>query len=486
MTAKTLVFGFDGADHAYIDAMIADGELPVFARLKASSRVFNFENDAAMGAAQFWNSASIGAGPAHHGHYFYMQFKPDTYDIVPNHDSSIPEITPFWNTLDDEGFSVGVIDWHRLQPKPLKNGFLIDNWTGHDPLTDTVFLPETLKEETIRFFNGDSAAGGFASKPRVTAEDQNEYLSNLFQRIEAKTKFCEEKLAQKEWDLFMTCYAEAHDVGHYFYHLDDPNHPRYDAQLAKDVKEPLRECYRRLDEAVGRVIEAAGEGAKVFIYGGPGMEMLVSANSATEEMIRRIDLGVGAPKSGAETARQTYRSFLPLNLRRKLAPLARSIRRRFANHEYERRRFFAIPHNDNAGAVRINVKGREKHGIVTRGAEYDAVVREIDEAVRTFKNAGTGAPLVKRVVCMPYEHDGPFIDVLPDVFIEWNREGATRNVTKIISEKYGEIDIEDVDRTGDHNPSGFYWTPITYEGPPVTLPEQVTAPIVQAVKGAGA
>ncbi len=482
MTAKTLFLGFDGADHAYIDAMMADGELPVLSRLKEQSRVFNFENDPAMGAAQFWNSASIGAGPGYHGHHFYMQFKPDTYDVVPNHESSIPDITPFWNTLDEEGYAIGVVDWHRLMPKPMKNGFILDNWLGHDPLTGTVYLPETVKDETRRHFTGDTAGGGFGAFPRDTADEVRAYFDAILDRIDTKTAFCIEKLEQKDWDLFIACFSEAHDVGHYYWHLDDPKHERYDPALAEKTKEPLRDCYRRMDAAVGRLLDAAGPDARVFTYGGPGMEMLVSANEAMDEMMRRIDLGYGAPKTATDTARQGYRSLVPPQLRWKLAPLVRSIRRRFSKHHHASRRFFSVPHNDNSGAVRINVKGREKHGLINLGTEYDEVVREISEAVMTFKNPDTGAPIVKRVVCIPQEFDGPHLNVLPDLFIEWNRDGAPRNFKKIVSEKYGEIEITDVTRTGDHNASGFYWTPASYGGAPVTLPEHVTAPLVAAVK----
>lgn len=487
MTAKALFFGFDGADCGYMNAMMAEGELPAFRRLKASSRVFEFENDPAMGAANFWNAASIGAGPGHHGHYFYLQFKPKTYDVVPNHDSSLPDIKPFWNTLDDEGYSVGVVDWHRLQPKPMKNGLVIDNWLGHDPLTAAIFYPASLADDARKYFQGDAAAGGFACRKRETADELNEYLSALHKRIETKAAFCAEKIAQKDWDLFIACFAEAHDIGHYCYHVDDPNHERHDPAIARQVREPIRNCYRALDRAVGDLMEAAGTGVRIFTFGGPGMEMLVSANGVLDEMLRRIDLGVGAPKSGAETARATYRSLIPEKLRWKLAPFARAVRRRVANQDYARRRFFAVPNNDNAGAVRINMKGREKHGVVEPGAACDAVVRKITDALATFKNPDTGRPLVKRVVSTAREFDGPYRDVLPDLLIEWDRAGAPRNFHKIVSDKYGEIDVADVIRTGDHNLAGFYWTPGDYDGAPVTRPAEITAPVMQTVRaGAGA
>ncbi|WP_395073926.1 hypothetical protein [Hyphococcus sp.] len=484
MPAKILFLGFDGADPALIDEMIAEGELPAFKHVRDSSCVHPITNDPAMGAAQFWTSASIGAGPGHHGHYFYMQFKPDTYDIITNHESSLPDITPFWNLLDRDGYRVGVVDWHRMMPKPMKNGLLIDNWLGHDPLTGAVFSPLSLRSECEKYFTGDPIAGGFACKPRETAEALNDYLFHLFNRIDVKASFCTDQMRNSDWDLFITCFSDVHDVGHYFYNLCDPVHELYDHDLAAQVREPLRTCYRRLDAQIAKLIDAAGPDAKLFAYGGPGMETFVSANGAMDEMTRRIDLGVGAPLTAAETAKQKYHSLIPKELRWTLTPLARAVRRKVIVNDYAKRRFFAVPHNDNSGAVRINVKGREKHGIVARGAEFDLVVEEITEGVLTFKNADTGKPLVKRVVCVPHLYDGPYIDHLPDLYIEWNRADTPNDMRKITSEKFGDIEFSHTGRTGDHNDTGFFWSPEDAPPQSISRPEEITAPVVASVTGA--
>ncbi len=479
MPAKVLFLGFDGADPSLIDEMIAAGELPAMRHVRDASIVHAITNDPAMGAAQFWTSASIGAGPGYHGHYFYMQFKPDTYDIIPNHDSSLPDITPFWNLLDSDGYRVGVVDWHRMAPKPVANGFIIDNWLGHDPLSEPVFSPRSIAVECGKYFSGDPIAGGFACKPRDSVEALNDYLFHLFNRIDVKATFCADQLHNSEWDLFIACFSEVHDVGHYFYNLCDPVHELYDHDLAAQVKEPLRACYRRLDEQIAKLIDAAGPNAKLFAFGGPGMETFVSANGAMEEMIRRIDLGADAPLSVADTAKKTYHSLIPKELRWTLAPLARAVRRKVAVNDFAKRRFFAIPHNDNSGAVRVNVRGREKYG-----AEFDAVIEEITAGVHSFRNADTGRPLVKRVVCMPHLYDGPYIDHLPDLYVEWDRTETPNDIRRVVSEKFGEIEFSHSGRSGDHNDTGFFWAPAGAAGGPISRPEDVTAPIVASVTGA--
>lgn len=484
MGAKTLFLGFDGGDPAFIDRMIADGELPTFKALRDRSDVHNIENNPGMGAAHFWNSASIGAGPADHGHYFYLQFDPKTYDIAPVHERGLPDITPFWHSLDDQGYKIAIIDWHRMLSKPLKNGIIVDNWLVHDPLVETAWYPPSLAEEGARFFKGDPIGGGYEFIAPETADEINDFLKHFFNRTTVKTSFCVDQLEREDWDLFVACFSEAHDTGHHLFHLDDENHDQYDAALAAQVREPLRETYRHLDREMARIVAAAGPDAKVFTFGGPGMETLIGANTVFEEMLRRIDLGVEAPKSTAEVAKQQYHSIIPVRLRRRFAPLARALRRNLANSEYKRRRFFQVPHNDNSGGVRINLKGRERHGIVNPGAEYDAVIDKLEEELSSFINTDTGKPLVKFIVRMRKDYEGPHADVLPDLFVEWDRTDTDHDFKKITSAKYGDIEKPPAKRSGDHNPTGFLWAPPGASDKALALPEDIVAPVMNVVTAA--
>ena len=45
------------------------------------------------------------------------------------------------------------------------------------------------------------------------------------------------------------------------------------------------------------------------------------------------------------------------------------------------RRAFAVPNNDSVGAIRINVVGRDKYGVVQPGEEYERVCHDIAPTV---------------------------------------------------------------------------------------------------------
>lgn len=484
MAVKTVVLGLDGADHDFIGAMIAEGELPNFRRLRSAGAAHEIENDPGQGNVQFWTGAAIGAGPGWHGHYFYLQFDPKTYDIVMDYDIGLPEVTPFWETLDKEGYRAAVVDWYEMPVKPLKNGVVIHRWFAHEPLTHTEFHPPEMAEVAARYAASDPIAEGFASQPREGAEALTEFFDRLLSRIDIKASFYADQIRETDWDLYVACFSEAHNAGHYYIQLEDETHALHDPQLADELRHPLRRCYRELDKGIGKVLDAAGPDANIFMVGGPSMGKFISANSALGEIARRVDLGWNAPRSGAETAKETYHSLIPQGLRRRLAPLARLVRRKVASSDYKHRRFFAVPHNDNAGAIRINMKGREKYGVVSRGAEYDAVVKEIAEGVSSFKNPETGRSIVGRVVDVAREFDGPHRDLLPDVFIEWDRTGTHGDFTHLASEKFGEVSLPRQTRTGDHGPTGYFWAPHSNLASP-ERPACVTDHILRAVRSAG-
>lgn len=484
MTTKTLLLGFDGADCDFIEEMIAKGELPNFARLRAGSTVQVIENDPGQGNVQFWKCAAIGAGPDYHGHYFYLQFDPHTYDIRVDYEIGLPEVTPFWATLDREGYRVAVVDWYEMPVTPLTNGVFIHRWLPHESLTATEFSDETLASETSKYMPFNPIAESFESRPRNTPEELADFFQRVLSRIEGKARFIADHIRRDNWDLYVACFSDAHNIGHYYYHLQDENHRLFDPAAAAMVKKPLEQCYRALDQALGLVLDAASPETNLFVFAGPGMAPFTSANTAMDEITRRIDLGYGAPLSSAETAKKAYRSFLPNKLRRRVAPLARAIRRRFADHEYRRRRFFALPHGDGAGAIRINMRGRERHGVVAPGADYEAVVQEIKDGLSSFRDAADGRPIVKRVIDIARDYNGPYRDLLPDIFVEWDREGRKGGFQRIFSEEFGEIVVPPSTRTGDHHQRGWLWAPAKLGASTATArPEAVAATIMEAVRG---
>jgi len=123
--------------------------------------------------------------------------------------------------------------------------------------------------------------------------------------------------------------------------------------------------------------------------------------------------------------------------------------------ERKTRRFFAIMHNPDAGAVRINVLGRESHGLVHPGKEYREVCERLRNDLLALVNAETGTPVVAAVFLTHDLFTGPYLDELPDLLVEWSR---TAPVKAIQSPRIGTLKMPKLKgRTGDHWNEGVFF-----------------------------
>ena len=76
---------------------------------------------------------------------------------------------------------------------------------------------------------------------------------------------------------------------------------------------------------------------------------------------------------------------------------------------------FAVPNNDNAGAIRISVIGRDYGGLVHPGAEYRYLCDEITKAMYQLTDPVTGRAIIEEVVHLQEKYHGPFVKELPDL-----------------------------------------------------------------------
>ena len=162
------------------------------------------------------------------------------------------------------------------------------------------------------------------------------------------------------------------------------------------------------------------------------------------------------------------------------APVIRSLRtevhrrlqERRLEHDRRRRSYFAVPHNHDAGAIRINLIGRERYGRVHPGAEYEDLRRQLKEELSRLVNPATGRSVVERVVFTSDIFHGPQIDEFPDLFVVWNRREP---VTAIHSPRIGTLRLPvATQRTGDHSAAGLFiasanWLPAARLSEPVAV-----------------
>jgi predicted AlkP superfamily phosphohydrolase/phosphomutase len=459
-----LMLGIDAAEPRLIERWIADGTLPTLRRLREHGVYGRLDSSAGDLGGSPWPTFYTSQSPADHGFYSYLAWRPDAMMSARPTSEYLP-LTPFWRPLSRQGPRVVAVDIPlTYEPEPF-DGVEVSNWATHDAIVGSVTHPPELLEQIRR---------ELGPPPRQNEEYGLLPIDELFgirdqqlALIAGVESLALRLMRQERWDLFLTAFSSCHRAGH---KLWDETGATGDQTADAGIRlaDALREVYVRVDAAIGRLIDAAGEGVSVIVFSLHGMGENTTRADLLPEMLRRVlsggppaDAAVGRPgllKRVRELVPNRWRhgvkQRLPLALQDRLTAFWR-----VGRVDWSTTKAFCLV-ADLQGYIRLNVRGREAEGVVAPGEEYDRLCAEIAEGLSTFVDAGTGAPVVLEVSRADRMYaGGARRDLLPDLVVQWARTprapaGAIR------SPRYGEIEQpipgKNPDgRSGNHRPHGF-------------------------------
>ena len=239
---------------------------------------------------------------------------------------------------------------------------------------------------------------------------------------------------------------------------------------AAELADSLRQVYARVDAAIGRLVEAAGDDVRVLIFSLHGMGENTSRVDLLPEMLARVLAGgppaATAPAAGRPGLLKRMRELVPNRWRhwvKQRLPLALqdwlTTFWRVGRVDWSATRAFCLV-ADVQGYVRLNLRGREAEGIVAPGDEYDRLGAEIAAGLSTFVDGASGMPVVHEVVRADRLYQtGARRDLLPDLIVQWARTPRAPE-RSVRSPRYGAIALplpgKNADgRSGNHRPHGF-------------------------------
>jgi hypothetical protein len=118
---RVAVIGVDGCDWEVLDALIAEGRLPTFARLLregSSGPMMSIEH---LVSPRIWTTIATGRRPEEHGILDFVNER----GIPVN--STMRRAAPLWDIVSASGGTVGVIGWYVTWPAERVRGFLISD-----------------------------------------------------------------------------------------------------------------------------------------------------------------------------------------------------------------------------------------------------------------------------------------------------------------------------------------------------------------------
>ena len=481
--AKVLFIGLDSAEPELLLNWIDAGVMPTFRALQNSALWGAVATPPGLGNGATWPTLFTGVSAARHGRYHWNQFRPESYQTARFNEDTEYRHEPFWAVLSRAGRRVAVIDMVKAPLTSGINGIQLADWTTHGRTWPMRSWPPLLTDQVTARFGADPVGGHTdlpKGSPRRSPEQDKLLRDQLVDRVRIKTDLSCYYLEQGGWDLFATVFGEPHDIGHQCWHLHDPAHPLHDPDWRRRFGDPIKDVYVALDAALAALLARAGE-ATVVVFTGPGMGPHYTANDTLDTILCHLEGRRPVPRAAArKTLKSVCQRALPGTVRKRIGTLFHTVTRN--GKEY--RKCFAVRHNLDSGAIRINLVGREPNGQVRPGTDYDTFCDQLTQDLQELVNLDSGEPLVKEVIRVRDVYKGQYADKLPDLLVRWNRRVP---INWISSPKIGKIKNESLgNRTGDHTQNALFFAqgPRINPGRPLhATPIEAIAPSIAALLG---
>jgi predicted AlkP superfamily phosphohydrolase/phosphomutase len=179
---------------------------------------------------------------------------------------------------------------------------------------------------------------------------------------------------------------------HMFWRLLDPHHPAYNAELAAQYASAIPDFYRQIDEVLGEVLPKLDSHTT----------LLVLSDHGFAPYSRSFNLNTWLQKNGYISLKTDMPAddTNPLN-----------------NIDWSRTRAYGIGLN----GLYVNLRGREREGIVGAGAEADALMEEIKSKLLQVRDPQNHLAAIGRVDRATVAYQGPYALQGPDLVVGYNR-----------------------------------------------------------------
>lgn len=224
--------------------------------------------------------------------------------------------------------------------------------------------------------------------------------------------------------LFSLGFFSTDRIQHMFWATKDPLHPQYNETYARKFGHVIDDYYRRMDRILGEVMKNVDESTAIMTFSDHGFS----------SFRRGVHLNSWLVENG----------FMKLD--RKVDKKDKEGGSLFNYVDWENTYAYAL----GFGSIYLNMKGREKHGIVAPGAQSRAVLKDISGKLIKLHDSRYGQSSVKNVYMSDNIYSGGHIDKSPDIVVGFNEGYRASWQTALGGSPSGIIEDNATKWSGDH------------------------------------
>ncbi len=403
---RVLVIGLDSAPLSLLVPWMKGGHLPNLSRIFEMGSYGDLYSEIPVTPVA-WSSIYTGKNPGKHGILGFRNHKPGTYDHV-GVNSTLRDAKDVWEVAGSYGKKVVVVNTPLTYPPRPVNGYLVCGFMAPS-IVSKITYPRSLGGE-IKKLVPNYRVGTPPSYMKGL------YMKRLHETIQAVGDVAIDLMRKVDWDLAFVVFKETDEVQHSFY--DQPG--------------KMLGLYKRVDRLAGEMLDLAGDGAYTFVVSDHGGEP-VDKRFNVAEFLRREGL-LFVNKSPPQTSSGVFQFAVTTMFQTETQwlldiPVARKLLNRVARARARRMKVAQKEDGFYSGTVdwerttafissgvglRINLKGREPHGIV-EPSDFEATKAMVAERLAGVKDPATGMPVFRYALPTEKLLSGSHLENAPDI-----------------------------------------------------------------------
>jgi predicted AlkP superfamily phosphohydrolase/phosphomutase len=224
--------------------------------------------------------------------------------------------------------------------------------------------------------------------------DEATFMEDLNKAFDDRAETILNRIDAKNWNLLVGVIETTDRVQHMMWRLIDPQHPMYDAELARLHGGAIESIYRRADEFVGEVLKHLDPGTTVMIVSDHGFHPFRWSVNLNTWLVERGYMYLQGQVPGEKKLDDLFGGGTF-----------------WENVDWSKTRAYSM----GLGQIYVNLKGREGKGIVNEGAEYDQLLDALIIDLMNFLDPRTQDRVVASVYKRSETYSGPYFKEAADL-----------------------------------------------------------------------
>ncbi|MEE9390029.1 MAG: alkaline phosphatase family protein, partial [Candidatus Aminicenantaceae bacterium] len=221
--------------------------------------------------------------------------------------------------------------------------------------------------------------------------DDREFLEQDDIVLKERIEMFDYELSRFDSGLLFFYLSSIDQRSHMFWRFLDKEIPSYDEKLASKYGNTIENIYIEADKMLGKAMQKTDKDTILIVMSDHGFT----------SFRRQFHLNTWIKENG-------YHSLIN-EWKQGQSDI-------FLNTNWSRTKAYALGLN----GLYINQKGREGEGVVEKGAEKEALVREIAQKLENFQDPKTGERPVFRAYITKDVFHGPYVEEAPEIIVGYN------------------------------------------------------------------